>query len=86
MRPRPRPAETDASSQAALDAHRADDAAIAAAHVAAIDAGQPGYTDPSSGLFVLTAAYLRERGSCCANACRHCPYGTHATGGRAQQR
>ena len=28
-----------------------------------------------NGLFVLTAAYLRERGYCCTNGCRHCPYG-----------
>ncbi len=26
------------------------------------------------GLFVLTAAYLRKRGYCCGNGCRHCPY------------
>ena len=23
---------------------------------------------------VFTAAYLRKRGSCCGNGCRHCPY------------
>jgi len=27
------------------------------------------------GLFmVFTAAYLRRRGYCCNNGCRHCPY------------
>ena len=26
------------------------------------------------GRFVLTAAYLLRRGSCCDNGCRHCPY------------
>jgi len=26
------------------------------------------------GLMVLTAHYLRQRGYCCANGCRHCPY------------
>jgi hypothetical protein len=28
-----------------------------------------------NGLFVFTAAYLRERGYCCTSGCRHCPYG-----------
>ena len=23
---------------------------------------------------VFTAAYLRKRGTCCGNDCRHCPY------------
>jgi len=46
------------------------------AHQAAVDAGEAGYTDPSSGLFVLTASYLLERGACCDNRCRHCPYPT----------
>lgn len=26
------------------------------------------------GLMVLTAKFLRERGYCCGNGCRHCPY------------
>jgi hypothetical protein len=47
---------------------------VARAHDAAVAAGEPGYLDPESGLFVLTAAYLRERGECCGNGCRHCPY------------
>lgn len=34
----------------------------------------PGYIDPESGLFVMTAVYLKNRGFCCGNACRHCPY------------
>lgn len=28
----------------------------------------------SDGLMVFTAAYLRRRGYCCDNGCRHCPY------------
>lgn len=48
---------------------------MAEAHAAAIAAGQAGYTDPHSGLFVLTSAYLLDRGTCCGNRCRHCPYG-----------
>ncbi len=27
------------------------------------------------GKMVLTAHYLRRRGYCCGNKCRHCPYG-----------
>lgn len=27
------------------------------------------------GLMVFTEHYLRERGYCCCNGCRHCPYG-----------
>ncbi|WP_159455076.1 DUF5522 domain-containing protein [Pseudobacteriovorax antillogorgiicola] len=26
------------------------------------------------GLMVLTEAYLKKRGYCCGNGCRHCPY------------
>ncbi len=26
------------------------------------------------GLMVLTKRYLMNRGYCCGNACRHCPY------------
>jgi urocanate hydratase len=27
------------------------------------------------GLFVFTEKYLLNRGFCCHNGCRHCPYG-----------
>ncbi|MBK8442499.1 MAG: hypothetical protein IPL35_03370 [Sphingobacteriales bacterium] len=27
------------------------------------------------GLFVFTAHYLLQRGYCCGNGCKHCPYG-----------
>lgn len=27
-----------------------------------------------NGLMVLTAHFLRRRGYCCGNGCRHCPY------------
>jgi hypothetical protein len=47
---------------------------VSEAHDAAVAAGQAGYSDPDTGLFVLTAAYLRDRGTCCDNKCRHCPY------------
>lgn len=45
-----------------------------AAHAAAVQAGESGYFDPLSGLFVLTAAFLAARGYCCQRGCRHCPY------------
>ena len=55
---------------------------VLAAHRAALDAGEPGYLDPRSGLFVMTAAFLAERGWCCGQGCRHCPYepGSEAEG------
>ena len=27
-----------------------------------------------NGLMVLTAHFLKNRGYCCSNGCRHCPY------------
>lgn len=27
-----------------------------------------------SGLMVLTTKYLLDRGYCCGNGCKHCPY------------
>lgn len=27
-----------------------------------------------NGMMVLTARFLRNRGYCCGNGCRHCPY------------
>ena len=61
-----------------LDPGRPDHEAILRAHQRAVYAGKAGYLDPSTGLFVLTSAYLRERGYCCGNGCRHCPYGADA--------
>jgi uncharacterized protein DUF5522 len=57
-----------------LDPARADYDDVIAAHEAAVRAGEAGYLDPTTGLFVLTVEYLRERGSCCDQGCRHCPY------------
>lgn len=59
-------------SRLSLDHPRRDE--ILAAHEAAIDQGQAGYIDPDTGLFVLTAAFHLNRGTCCHNGCRHCPY------------
>ncbi|MEM7092934.1 MAG: DUF5522 domain-containing protein [Actinomycetota bacterium] len=44
------------------------------AHDTAVAAGQDGYFDPTSGLFVMTERYLLHRGTCCGSGCRHCPY------------
>ena len=33
-----------------------------------------GYLDPTTGLFVFTRDHLVQRGWCCGNRCRHCPY------------
>jgi hypothetical protein len=49
-------------------------AEILAAHAAAVGAGDAGYLDPQTGLFVLTSAFLANRGTCCGRGCRHCPY------------
>ncbi|MBM4345576.1 MAG: hypothetical protein FJ100_19570 [Deltaproteobacteria bacterium] len=46
----------------------------AAAHEVACVAGEPMYRDPSTGAWTMTERYLRERGSCCGEGCRHCPY------------
>lgn len=49
-------------------------AEILSAHADALAAGAAGYLDPETGLFVLTAAFLARRGTCCGRGCRHCPY------------
>lgn len=49
-------------------------AEILAAHAGALAVNEPGYLDPETGLFVLTAAGLADRGTCCGRGCRHCPY------------
>ncbi|MEU8283528.1 DUF5522 domain-containing protein [Micromonospora sp. NPDC048905] len=51
-----------------------DRARILATHAAALSAGEAGYLDPTSGLFVLSAGFLARRGTCCGRGCRHCPY------------
>jgi len=33
------------------------------------------YTDPSTGFLVFTELAHLQRGNCCGNLCRHCPYG-----------
>lgn len=48
-------------------------AAIMERHGDAVAAGRPMYEDPTTGLWVMTAASLWGR-PCCNNGCRHCPY------------
>jgi hypothetical protein len=48
--------------------------AARAAHESAVAAGEPTYTDPDSGYTVFTSVAHIDRGHCCGNACRHCPY------------
>ena len=44
------------------------------AHAMALDLDSGGYLDPTSGLFVMTSKYLADRGWCCNQECRHCPW------------
>ena len=44
------------------------------AHDRSVAAGEAGYLDPGTGLFVMNESTLLERGSCCGSGCRHCPY------------
>jgi hypothetical protein len=67
-RPLPVPAQSRLSPDHPLRAE------ILAAHEAAMASDSAGYRDPVTGLFVLTAAWLAARGTCCDNGCRHCPY------------
>jgi hypothetical protein len=68
----PRRPDQPHPSRLAPDHPRRDE--ILAAHRAAMADGQPGYLDPETGLFVLTAVYLAGRAECCHSGCRHCPY------------
>jgi Family of unknown function (DUF5522) len=57
-----------------LDPGRPDYVEVMEAHHRALLRGLPGYTDPASGLFALTARTLWDRGQCCGSGCRHCPW------------
>ena len=57
-----------------LAADRPDRSAILAAHDRAVAMGMSTYRDPSTGYSVFTAAYLADRGYCCGQGCRHCPW------------
>jgi hypothetical protein len=34
----------------------------------------PDYYFDENGLLVMTEHFLKKRGFCCGNGCRHCPY------------
>jgi hypothetical protein len=51
-----------------------DAEAVRSAHERAMEAGEPMYLDPITGLSVMTATTLLARGHCCGSGCRHCPY------------
>lgn len=72
--PRPMPPDRLVPLPSRLDPGRPDFVAVIEAHHRALLAGQPGYLDPATGLFVLTARTLWDRGTCCGQGCRHCPY------------
>lgn len=75
MDPQPlddRPLSTPLVSR--LPADPRERAAVLQAHAEALRAGESMYPDPRTGLFVLTASYLADRGYCCGRGCRHCPY------------
>jgi hypothetical protein len=68
----PRPLTVPADDRLPADTAGRDE--MLSAHAAAIESGEVGYIDPISGLFVLTARFLADRGTCCERGCRHCPY------------
>lgn len=39
-----------------------------------LEKGKDFIIDERSGLIVFTAHYLLERGFCCGNKCKNCPY------------
>jgi len=57
-----------------LPAHHPHFAEILNRHREAVVKRIPCYTDPVSGLSVMTAKFLAERNYCCESGCRHCPY------------
>jgi hypothetical protein len=71
---RPRPDALERPHPSRFGPDRPGYDAALAAHRAALDAGEAGYLDPVTGLFVLTAAHHLGRGSCCDMGCRHCPW------------
>ena len=67
-----RPLTRPAARRLPLDHPRREQ--ILAAHARALENGESMYVDPGTGLSVLTAQWLADRGSCCDRGCRHCPY------------
>ena len=72
MRPSARPLDQPHPTRLDPDHPRRQE--ILDAHRVALDHADAGYLDPDTGLFVLTAAALLQRGDCCEQGCRHCPF------------
>ncbi len=53
--------------------HR-DKPSVTELHARACARRQATYVDPTTRYDVFTADFLRQRGYCCGNGCRHCPY------------
>jgi hypothetical protein len=66
------PLTAPARSRLPVDTLRRDE--LLEAHAQAVAAGEAMYVDPVTGLSVLTAKFLADRGWCCGRGCRHCPY------------
>jgi hypothetical protein len=49
-------------------------AAAVEEHRRAVQEGRTTYVDPGTGYQVFTELAHRQRGYCCGNNCRHCPY------------
>lgn len=49
-------------------------AAAQSAHRLAVERGESTYVDPDTGYMVFTSVSHLERGTCCGNGCRHCPF------------
>lgn len=47
---------------------------IMATHDGAVSDGLTEYKDPKTGFSVMTEPFLKAKGFCCKNDCRHCPY------------
>lgn len=58
--------------------------AAEAAHEKALEAGLEYYTDPTTGYLVMTELHHLQRGHCCSNGCRHCPYDDQASDSSSQ--
>ncbi|KAI9324539.1 hypothetical protein DFJ73DRAFT_872205, partial [Zopfochytrium polystomum] len=43
-------------------------------HAEAVEREEATYKDPATGYTVFTSKLHLDRGYCCGNACRHCPY------------
>ncbi|KAJ1946270.1 hypothetical protein GGF37_001266 [Kickxella alabastrina] len=43
-------------------------------HEKALKNGNRSYIDPATGYTAFTELSHRDRGYCCGNTCRHCPY------------